>query len=223
MIGVGVLTLAASASADTLFLRSGKTLKIDALGCDLRTCRASLPGGHAEIRATDVLRVEADEEVDPQPAIVDRSGSEARSEPPAFRTVEQLIADAAHNYALPRSLVRAVANAESALNPSVVSPKGALGIMQLMPQTARELGVVDAFDPAQNIDAGARLLREHLERYQGRVAEALAAYNAGIGAVAKHKGVPPFRETRGYIRRVVKDYEKGENERAASASEKKEP
>ena len=111
---------------------------------------------------------------------------------------------------LPRSLVRAVARAESAIEPAAVSPKGAQGVMQLMPGTAKELGVQNAFDAAENIDAGARLLRQLLEKYDGRVAEALAAYNAGPGAVARHKGVPPYRETRGYIRKVVKDFEKAE-------------
>jgi hypothetical protein len=194
-------------SADTLYLRSGKTLKIDALSCRSSACVASLKGGDIEVRAVDVLRVEPDEEVDAEPSAPVASTASVDSTPP---TIEQMVGEAARRYALPRSLVRAVARAESALDPAAVSPRGAQGVMQLMPGTARELGVRDAFDPAQNIDAGARLLRQLLEKYDGRVAEALAAYNAGAGAVAKHNGVPPYRETRGYIRKVVKDFENAE-------------
>ena len=122
---------------------------------------------------------------------------------------------------MPVSLVRAVARAESAMSRRAVSVKGASGVMQLMPDTARELGVSDVFDAAQNIDAGTRLLRRHLEKYEGRVAEALAAYNAGAGAVARHKGVPPYRETRGYIRKIVKDFERAEKKSAEGTARAK--
>jgi hypothetical protein len=205
---VGVLS-AAGASADTLVLRAGKTLKIGALTCDLKACRAELVGGEVELDATEILRVEPDEEVDVEPAAPVASVVPVGPEG-ATRSIDQMVADAARKYALPRSLVRAVARAESAFNPAAVSPKGAQGVMQLMPGTARELGVRNAFDPAENIDAGAKLLRQLLEKYEGRVAEALAAYNAGQGAVQRHGGVPPYRETRGYIRKIVKDYEKAE-------------
>jgi soluble lytic murein transglycosylase-like protein len=132
-----------------------------------------------------------------------------------------MVADAARKYALPRSLVRAVARAESDFDAAAISPRGAQGVMQLMPGTARDLGVQNALDPAENIDAGARLLRRLLEVYEGRVAEALAAYNAGPGAVARHQGVPPYRETRGYIRKVVNEFEKGERNRPLSAGKKR--
>ncbi len=210
-----------AASADTLHLRTGKTLRVEALSCHASVCIATLPGGEIEVRAIDVERVEADEEVDVEPVVpVIPTGGAVDSATP--RTLEQMVAEAARRYALPRSLVHAVARAESALDPTAVSPKGARGVMQLMPATAKELGVDNAFDPAQNIDAGARLLRQLLEKYEGRVAEALAAYNAGAGAVAKHNGVPPYRETRGYIRKVVRDFEKAEKRStAAKAAEKK--
>ncbi len=208
-LGMGCALSPSSISADTLFLSTGTTLKIDALTCDSSTCTATLSGGDIRLRAIDVLRVEPDEPVDIEPAPASAEGrSEAESKPP--RTIEQIVTDAARKYALPRSLIRAVARAESALNPAAVSPKGAQGVMQLMPGTAKELGVQNAFDAGENIDAGVRLLRQLLEKYDGRVAEALAAYNAGPGALARHKGVPPYRETRGYIRKVVKDFEKAE-------------
>ncbi|MEO8362724.1 MAG: lytic transglycosylase domain-containing protein, partial [Vicinamibacteria bacterium] len=205
-----VVGIGQSASADTLFLSSGKTLKIDALTCGGATCIATLQGGDAEIRAVDVLKVEPDEVVDVEPLAASPATVAPSTAPPSLRSIEDIVAEASHKYGLPRSLVRAVAKAESALNPSAVSSKGAQGVMQLMPGTARELGVRNSFDAAENIDAGARLLRQLLERYEGRVAEALAAYNAGPGAVARHNGVPPYRETRSYIRRIVKDFEKAE-------------
>lgn len=209
----------AAAGADTLHLRTGKSLRIETLACDASVCVAALPGGRIELRATDVERVEPDEEIEVEPMapVAPPPGS---AESAAPRTLEELVADAARKYALPRSLVRAVARAESAFDPAAVSPKGARGVMQLMPDTSRRLGVDDPFDPGQSIEAGARLLRQLLEKYQGRVAEALAAYNAGPGAVARHHGVPPYRETRGYIRKVVRDFEKAEQREAPTATGK---
>jgi soluble lytic murein transglycosylase-like protein len=102
--------------------------------------------------------------------------------------------------------VLALVQVESAFQPRAVSPKGARGLTQLMPGTARELGVQDAFDPQQNLDGGARYLRQLLTRYGGDVKRALAAYNAGPGAVDRHRGVPPYRETRQYVRRVLEKY-----------------
>jgi soluble lytic murein transglycosylase-like protein len=91
------------------------------------------------------------------------------------------------------------------MNAKALSPKGAIGVMQLMPATAQGLGA-DATDPEQNIDAGTRLLRELLIKYNGDVVKALAAYNAGSGAVDKYQGLPPYRETQSYVDKVIKDY-----------------
>ena len=100
-------------------------------------------------------------------------------------------------------LVRAVIQAESAFNPRAISPKGALGLMQLMPATAAEFGVTDAFNPEQNVRAGVKYLKQLLDTYDGRVELALAAYNAGPGAVKKYGGkVPPYRETQNYVSRI---------------------
>jgi soluble lytic murein transglycosylase-like protein len=115
--------------------------------------------------------------------------------PPAFRAA---IDAAAERYDLSPDFLDAVARSESGYDPDIVSPVGAIGVMQLMPATARQLGV-DPRDPAQNIMGGAAYLRAQLDRFDGAVDLALAAYNAGSGRVVQYGGVPPFRETRAYV------------------------
>lgn len=109
---------------------------------------------------------------------------------------------AAKKHKVDEALLRAVAHAESGFVAGIVSPKGALGVMQLMPGTARELGVTNALDPSQSIDGGARYLSQLSKRYRGDVTRVIAAYNAGPGAVAKFNGVPPYRETLAYLDKV---------------------
>ena len=128
---------------------------------------------------------------------------------PEPQSPEQLAALAAKKYALPDSFVRSVMKAESGFQPQALSPKGAIGLMQLMPETARELGV-DPRDPHQNAEGGAQYLRDLLARYESdpnQVLLALAAYNAGPAAVERYHGVPPYRETREYILRVLKNWD----------------
>ena len=115
-----------------------------------------------------------------------------------------LIAAAAQRHGLDPVLLTAMATVESSFDPSAVSPKGAGGLLQLMPATAQRFGVADVFDVSQNVDGGARYMSWLLERYDGQTELALAGYNAGEGAVDRHKGVPPFRETREYVRRVLR-------------------
>lgn len=124
---------------------------------------------------------------------------------PAVSLAEAVNAASA-TYHLDPDLVNSVIHAESGFNAHAVSPKGARGLMQLMPQTAGNLGVNDSFDPLDNVNGGSRYLRELLERYNFDLIKALAAYNAGPQRVEQYKGVPPFRETRAYVARIVHEY-----------------
>lgn len=119
------------------------------------------------------------------------------------RAYDSLIAEAAHAYSLDQELIRAVMQAESSFDPSVVSTVGAQGLMQLMPALSASMGITDPFDPRQNIMGGARYLRELLDRHRGNVELALASYNAGPTAVAKYKAIPPFPETQQYVKKIT--------------------
>jgi soluble lytic murein transglycosylase-like protein len=143
---------------------------------------------------TDVYKVAG------TPSYVTTRPVEDQSEHDRF---EPLIQEHATRRSLRPELVRAVIQVESGFNPRALSPKGAMGLMQLMPATARSLGVNNPWDPAQNIRGGTDYLRHLLDEYEGNEELALAAYNAGSGAVAKYGGrVPPYRETRDYVRKV---------------------
>src|SRR4029079_15862799 len=120
--------------------------------------------------------------------------------------LEPMIAQHAEAQQLDPKLVKAVIQVESGNKPTAVSRKGAVGLMQLMPGTADRLAVRDRYDPEQNVRGGTTYLRQMLDRFQGRLELAVAAYNAGPGAVEKHGGIPPFAETRDYVRRVLALY-----------------
>lgn len=116
---------------------------------------------------------------------------------------EPIINEYALKYGVDKALVKAVIHAESGYNPSAVSPKGAQGLMQLMPKTAQGLKVANSFDPADNIKGGVRYLRFLLDTFKGDETLALAAYNSGMSNVAKYRGVPPYQETRNYVSKVL--------------------
>jgi len=122
--------------------------------------------------------------------------------------LNEVVRAASGNYHLDPDFVTSVIRAESGFNVRAVSPKGAQGLMQLMPQTASELGVQNAFDPEANVEGGTRYLRELLERYDFDLIKALAAYNAGPHRVEQYGGVPPYYETKAYVARIVRDFNK---------------
>jgi len=130
-------------------------------------------------------------------------GGRPRSDRPSVLYASE-IHEISRQYDVDPALVQAVVRVESAFNPSAVSRKGAGGLMQLMPRTASALGVLDRFDPRENIRGGVRHLRYLLDRYRGNVALAIAAYNAGEGAVDLHRGIPPYPETEQYVQRVLR-------------------
>jgi soluble lytic murein transglycosylase-like protein len=131
----------------------------------------------------------------------------ARDRSPArYSRYDHLIAEAAELYQIPEALIRAVIKVESDYDPRVVSSVGAMGLMQLMPSTARDQGISDPFDPRQSILGGTRTLRRWANRYNGDLVVTLAAYSAGPGAVAKYGGLPPYETTQRYIRMVIAEY-----------------
>lgn len=115
--------------------------------------------------------------------------------------------EASEKYNVDVKLLKAIAHAESNFNPNATSSSGAMGVMQLMPSTAKSLGITDAYNAYDNIMGGAKVISQHLANYSGDVSLALAAYNAGSGNVAKYGGVPPFTETQNYIKKVLAYYE----------------
>jgi hypothetical protein len=188
-----ILGVAAPARAEIAVLNNGLTFKAVSHRIEEGTLYLSLKGGgEVGLPAESVRGFVPDEVLD-----------EVAGPDGDLRT---LAVQAAERHVLDPGLVLAVVAIESGFRPEAVSRKGAQGLMQLMPATAAELGVRNAFDPAENLDGGARHLGSLLTLYGGDVTRALAAYNAGAKAVERSKGVPPYRETREYVRKVLKQY-----------------
>lgn len=186
---------ATPAMAETAVLRNGQRLHITGYECEGDLVHLQVAGGRVQLRSEDVISIEP-EEYFPVRAI----------EAPSDAPFAELIRAAAQKHGVDADLISSVITAESAFNPRAVSRKSARGLMQLMPATAALLDVNDAFDPAQNVDAGTRYLKLLLEEFGQDLTLALAAYNAGPDRVAQYRGVPPFAETRAYVRRVLADY-----------------
>jgi soluble lytic murein transglycosylase-like protein len=174
-------------------------------------------GLEVRVPAASVVAVEAavDAPPEPDPIAVDevRSMAKRLADESEWRRAAGRFADtiaaAADRHGLDRALLAAVAKVESNFDPFALSPKGACGMLQLIPATARRFGVRNVFDPSQNVEGGARYLRWLLDRFSGDVELALAGYNAGEGAVDRHGGVPPYRETQRYVGKVL-DHARGE-------------
>jgi soluble lytic murein transglycosylase-like protein len=207
-----VLTLAVPAFAgESAVLASGLRLHVDRHEESDGMVRLYRGEGVTVIPKSFVRSFEPDEPdtpvLAPPPAAEQPTAAPAAKPPKAPEAPDPraLVRAAAARAGLPAAFVESVAKTESGFDPAAVSPKGAIGVMQLMPATAKALGA-DANDPAQNIDAGARLLRELLLKYDGDVVKALAAYNAGETAVDRYQGVPPYPETQHYVNTVVGSY-----------------
>jgi soluble lytic murein transglycosylase-like protein len=197
LVATGLLALPLAASADIALLSTGAMMKVSAQRVEGDTVVLVLKGGgEVGVPAAMLRGVVPDEVIE---EILPTANG-----PVDF---ERLVAEAAQRHGLDPALVRAVVGVESGFQPEAVSPKGAQGLMQLMPATARDLGVTDPFDPAANLDGGSRYLSSLVARYEGDLTRALAAYNAGMGAVARHGGVPPYAETRRYVQKVLGRYQ----------------
>ena len=122
--------------------------------------------------------------------------------------IDELVATFADKYNIDGDFIKAIIKQESGFNPNATSKKGAMGLMQLMPKTAESLGVLDAYNPSQNIEGGVKYLRNLLDKYENNQELALAAYNAGPGAVKKYGGIPPYKETQNYINSIMATYNK---------------
>jgi soluble lytic murein transglycosylase-like protein len=187
--------------AEYVVLRSGQRLKVTGYQLLGDKYRLQMAGGKLEIAAEEVVAIEPEDVFGP-PATVQLAPQ------PLYR---DLVEAAAKRYNMDADLITSVIAVESNFDPKAVSRKNARGLMQLLPETAVQLGVKNIDDPAENIDAGTRYLRDLMQKYNNNLALALAAYNAGADKVLLYGRVPPFAETISYVRRVKRGYEKSKS------------
>jgi hypothetical protein len=195
------LLVVPSANAEYAVLRNGQRLQITGYERAGEKIRLQVSGGIVTAAADTIVAIEPEDQF---PLLVP---------PEVLGPFGDLIRAAAKRHGVEEALITSVIAAESNFNPRAVSRKNARGLMQLMPATAARFSVTDVFDPAQNIDAGTRYLKELLERYEFDATLALAAYNAGPERVHQYRGVPPFAETRTYVRRVLREWEQRRKEK----------
>lgn len=211
------VTLAAQAG-EYVVLSNGFRLHADGHVIDGAIVRLQTSQGVIEMPAARVAGFEPEEYTPAPPPPAKVSQPQPPVETRQDLTPQELATRAALHAGLPPAIVHSVAKAESGYRLDAVSPKGAVGLMQLMPATAAELNA-DPHDPAQNADAGAQYLRDLLLKYEKdphQVSKAVAAYNAGPAAVDKYHGVPPYPETIQYVNRVLKEYEKEQKQKSPS-------
>ena len=208
VIGYFVLAGASEASSDIVVFKTGRTMSVQGYKVDGDSARLVLrEGGEVAFPLSMVARVEADEVAYPVPEVAAVAPQVAP--PPsvadatlAARPFADLIATVAADQKVPARLVHAVIETESNYQARARSPKGAQGLMQLMPATARQYGVSNSYDPQANVTAGVRHLKDLMSRFE--LPLALAAYNAGEGTIRRYGGVPPFPETQSYVSRILK-------------------
>ena len=197
---LALLVCGAAAADEWALLQTGRRLRAerhDLIGDRVRLYSAG--GAFTELAASLIVRFEPIVPIESEPA-----PEAALPE----KSLDEAIEEISQRIGLPAALVHSVISAESAYDPAAISPKGAVGLMQLMPETARELEV-DPHQPHQNVNGGVRYLRLMLDRYEGsgdQLVRALAAYNAGPGAVDRYEGLPPYNETRAFVRRVLRRF-----------------
>jgi soluble lytic murein transglycosylase-like protein len=193
-------------AGEEIVLQTGFRLQADSHEVVGETLRLHTASGTVEIPRSSVASIEAVETVEkPAPVAVPVAPTLV---PAAPKTTKEHLRDVADLHGLPPEILLSIAKIESAFQTNARSPKGAIGVMQLMPETARALRV-NPNDTRENIEGGARLLRDLLvkyEQYPDQVYRALGAYNAGPGAVAKYNGIPPYAETQGYVEKVLNEY-----------------
>jgi hypothetical protein len=195
-----------TAAAELVTLRGGRVLSVKSVVFDGDDAVLTLrTGGEVRSPKSFVLSVVPDEVPYPEPVPAPEPAPVV--EPVLLTTRDSLVAlvdERAEHHGVDTRLARALVMVESNYRTDAVSPKGAMGLMQLMPATAKQYALEDPFDPKQNLDAGLRHLRGLLDRYgKGKESLALAAYNAGEGAVSRYGGIPPYRETQDYVRRIL--------------------
>ena len=200
-----VLLAASGARAEYIVLRSGQRLHVTGYQLLDDKYRLQLQGGWLDVQTADVVSIEPEEVFTPVPA------QPAAAPAAAMSPYHELVAAAASRYGVDAELITSVIAVESNFDRKAVSRKNARGLMQLLPETAARFGVKDVFDPAENIDAGTRYLRDLLQLYNNDLTLTLAAYNAGPDNVQKYGRVPPFSETVSYVKRVKRNYEKGKS------------
>jgi soluble lytic murein transglycosylase-like protein len=209
-IAISVLGLASLSvsSAELAILRNGFSIRHqrhESRQSVTRLYLAESSGSYVDIPTDQIVYFEA-EEKPPAPAL--------KPTPPA--TLEEMVSAASSTNHIDPDLIMILIGAESGFNASAVSPKGARGLMQLMPQTASRLGVTDPLDPLANVNGGTRYLRELLDLYHNDLVKALAAYNAGPKRVEQYRGVPPYAETQTYIAKVIHDFNRKKLARASA-------
>ena len=205
LILLAAASVAALPAAEDAVFTSGARMRIDRHEAADGKVRLYNSGGYMELDLSRIQRFEPVEEAPPPAVPAPDSAVGVPAAPSGASSPRELADAAADKYGIPRKLVRLVMEAESGSHQDAVSPKGAVGLMQLMPATAQALGA-DPADPVQNVNAGARYLRDLLQKYDGLLWHALAAYNAGPAAVDRYNGIPPYAETILYVKKIDQQY-----------------